>query len=130
LCPNDPTPIHPGLESELSEKDAEIQGAQTKRGRTQGILDSFALTIRVKGPDMKNGFKIILMALAFMACAAQARTNYTVAWFTIDGGGNHTREGGRGCTIGNAAARCGSARRHFVFDGGARKGEKKLVHEI
>jgi hypothetical protein len=41
----------------------------------------------VKGIIMKNGLPIILTALALAASAAQAQTNFTVDWFTIDGGG-------------------------------------------
>ena len=42
---------------------------------------------------MKTGLKIILLALAFTAFAARAQTNYTIDWFTIDGGGG-TSTGG------------------------------------
>ena len=36
---------------------------------------------------MKTGIKSLLAVLAFAAVSAQAQTNYTVDWFTIDGGG-------------------------------------------
>ena len=42
---------------------------------------------------MKTGLKIILLALAFTAFVARAQTNYTIDWFTIDGGGG-TSTGG------------------------------------
>jgi hypothetical protein len=42
---------------------------------------------------MKSGLKAILAALTLAACSAQAQTNYTVDWFTIDGGGG-TSTGG------------------------------------
>jgi hypothetical protein len=42
---------------------------------------------------MKTGLKIILLTLAFTAFAARAQTNYTIDWFTIDGGGG-TSAGG------------------------------------
>ena len=42
---------------------------------------------------MKTGLKIILLALSLMALVARAQTNYTIDWFTIDGGGG-TSTGG------------------------------------
>ena len=42
---------------------------------------------------MKTGVKIVLMALAFTALTARAQTNYTIDWYTIDGGGG-TSTGG------------------------------------
>ena len=74
----------------------------------------------------------MLLALAFTDLMARAQTNYSIDWYTIDGGGTST--GGvysASGTIGqpDAGAMSGPASRHFVFDGGARKGEKKLVHE-
>ncbi|MGD0350124.1 MAG: hypothetical protein ABSB84_07400 [Verrucomicrobiota bacterium] len=42
---------------------------------------------------MKTGLKIILMALALTPLVAQAQTNCSIDWFTIDGGGG-TSTGG------------------------------------
>jgi len=42
---------------------------------------------------MKTGLKIVLMTLAFTALVARAQTNYTIGWYTIDGGGG-TSTGG------------------------------------
>ena len=42
---------------------------------------------------MKTGLKIILTTLAFTALVAQAQTNYSIDWYTIDGGGG-TSTGG------------------------------------
>jgi len=42
---------------------------------------------------MKTGFKIILLALSLTALVAQAQTNYSIDWYTIDGGGG-TSTGG------------------------------------
>ena len=42
---------------------------------------------------MKTGLKIILLALSLTALVAQAQTNYTIDWYTIDGGGG-TSTGG------------------------------------
>jgi hypothetical protein len=42
--------------------------------------------------DMKTGFKIVLMALAFTALTAQAQT-YSIDWYKIAGGGG-TSTGG------------------------------------
>ena len=51
----------------------------------------------------------------------------------IDGGGGTSTGGVYSVsgTIGrpDAAAMSGPASHHFVFDGSARKGEKKIVHE-
>jgi hypothetical protein len=42
---------------------------------------------------MKTGLKIVLMTLALTALVARAQTNYTIDWYTIDGGGG-TSTGG------------------------------------
>jgi hypothetical protein len=42
---------------------------------------------------MKTGLKIILLTVALTALAARAQTNYTIDWYTIDGGGG-TSTGG------------------------------------
>jgi hypothetical protein len=42
---------------------------------------------------MKTGLKITLLALSLTTFVAQAQTNYTIDWFTIDGGGG-TSTGG------------------------------------
>ena len=42
---------------------------------------------------MKTGLKIMLMALALTPLVAQAQTNCSIDWFTIDGGGG-TSTGG------------------------------------
>jgi hypothetical protein len=42
---------------------------------------------------MKTGLKISLMILALTALVARAQTNYTIDWYTIDGGGG-TSTGG------------------------------------
>jgi hypothetical protein len=47
----------------------------------------------LKGIELKTGLKIILPVLALTALVAQAQTNYTIDWFTIDGGGG-TSTGG------------------------------------
>jgi hypothetical protein len=42
---------------------------------------------------VKIGLKIILMTVALTALAVRAQTNYTIDWYTIDGGGG-TSTGG------------------------------------
>jgi hypothetical protein len=68
---------------------------------------------------MKNGFKSLLAVLAFAACSAQAQTNFTVDWFTIDGGGG-TSTGGTytvSGTIGQADAGAMSGGQYSVTGG-------------